>query len=292
MKFMLPSILALSISAYADEDRSYMARNEIVPIKFDVCFISETHRDWNFRSGDIKKAIDSGKRVCSISMPQYPVDTRESQFVRNIVSRYVKLIDPEIIYIPRIHEKYVTQRKGGGGVQRDRVVYVDAPDDDMARRLVEVLTGFGMEHAKIWILYDPSTIGDKKVWTKHLKPMKGTPILVKTKNDLRRQMRKLSRQKEMGVIINLMSSVEDTEYSRYLDYEELKHEVITQNAKHLTVGIEETRINNEAIVFNHDTVDSKVRAFINKREFSRLNAEYLYLNNNWQYLGGFLSGSR
>lgn len=253
---------------------------------FDVCFVSETHRDWNFRSGEIKRAIESGQRVCSISMPQSPDNSVEAKYVRNRVASYISRIDPTKIYLPRIHEEYVKRHVRSD--MTDRFIFVEPPDREMATRLVDIIKDFQLDSSKVWILYDQSTYEDKKIWTKHLKPLKTTVVKVRSKNSLRKYLRKINNSREAGVIINLMSSVEDAEYSRYMTYEEIKYELLTQNRLHLTVGVEETQIYNEAIVFDYDEVDTEVDAYINKEEFHRVRLSPLYLNSSWQYLGGFL----
>lgn len=278
-----------SLNVMAFNGAHFSDHQEDTLFDFDVCFISETHRDWNFRSGEVKKALAQGKRVCSISVPQPTVSTAESRYIRNRVSEYLKKINPDKIYLPRIHEDYIRKLVGDEPIPA-KYIFVEPPDREMAKLLANILRDFNMDSMKLWILYDPTTVEDKRAWLEVLKPFKPTIVNVKTKNSLRRYLRKINKSREAGVIVNLMSSVEDAEYSRYMKYEEIKYELQTQNRLHLTVGVEETRNYNEAIVFDYDDVDSKVRAFVNKDEFERVRLKSLYLNSNWQYLGGFLGG--
>lgn len=290
MRKSLAALLACcSLNVMAFDGARFSDHRDDTLFDFDVCFISETHRDWNFRSGEVKKALAKGKRVCSISIPQPTVSTAESRYIRNRVSEYLKRINPDRIYLPRIHEDYIKRLVGDKDIPA-KYVFVEPPDTEMAKLLANILRDFNMDAMKLWILYDPTTVEDKRAWLKVLKPFKPTIVNVKTKNSLRRYLRKINKSREAGVIVNLMSSVEDAEYSRYMRYEEIKYELQTQNRLHLTVGVEETRNYNEAIVFDYDDVDSKVRAFVNKDEFDRVRLKSLYLNSNWQYLGGFLGG--
>lgn len=286
MRKLLLAFLLCSSFVSAEETQSISQEDENL-FHFDVCFISETHRDWNFRSGEVKEALENGKRVCSISVPQSP-DHTLSQYVRNRVITYINKINPDVIYLPRVHEEYV--KRFGKGELSDRFIYVEPPDKEMSKLLTKILRDFQMDTAKVWILYDHSMNEDKRIWVKNLKAFKVQVVNVKTKNSLRKYLRKINKTQERGVIINLMSSVEDAEYSRYMTYEEIKHELQTQNRMHLTVGVEETRIYNEALVFDYDDVDSKVGAFVNKSEFDRIHSKDLYLGSSWQNLGGFLGG--
>lgn len=286
---MCALLASCSLSATAFDGARFSDHQDDTIFDFDVCFISETHRDWNFRSGEVKKSLAQGKRVCSISIPQPTVSTAESRYIRNRVSEYLKRIDPDQIYLPRIHENYIKRLVEEGDIPT-KYIFVDPPDTGMARLLANIIREFNMDSMKLWILYDPTTVEDKRSWLKVLKPLKPTLVNVKTKNSLRRYLRKINKSREAGVIVNLMSSVEDAEYSKYMRYEEIKYELQTQNRLHLTVGVEETRNYNEAIVFDYDDVDSEVRAFVNKDEFNRVHLKSLYLNSNWQYLGGFLGG--
>lgn len=281
--------ICTALKVYAIDEAQFSKHRDNTLLDFDVCFISETHRDWNFRSGEVKKALSEGKRVCSISVPHPIVSTAESRYVRNRASEYLAKINPDQIYLPRIHEEYIKQLVGDKDIPA-KYVFVDPPDSEMARLLSDILKDFNMDSINIWILYDPTTVEDKRIWLNVLKPLKPTAVNVTTRNALRRYLRKINKNREAGVIVNLMSSVEDAEYSRYMKYEDIKYELQTQNRLHLTVGVEETRNHNEAIVFDFDDVDSEVRAFVNKDEFSRVHLKSLYLNNNWQYLGGFLGG--
>lgn len=170
-----------------------------------------------------------------------------------------------------------------------RFVHVEDSIKVMSELFTRLVRDFSSPISNVYILHTASSQRDAIQWNNLLKAQKFNVKSYQV-TTLKSYQTRLSamRREPVGIIINLVNAVRDVEYGRDLYYTQLKQELDRGNKRHLTVGVEQTLFNNEAIVFVYNQRDSRADVLLNKRKFNQIGMRRLYLDNSWEHIGGFL----
>lgn len=253
----------------------------------------------------VDRGLYQGVYVLYLDPAQANTRTERKQKYQR-VARKLNSIEPTTIYISRMDSDIIDYLDNS---VRDRVVIIENSWSSRAKRQATKITSFlvrsDIDVKKIYILQDSSTFSEtttsylKQALDSHkrIPNLKIEIISIKNFQDIRLTFNRIDKEQEV-VIINNLRTLLDVELNKYKDADDIKHELVTYNHRHLDIGFKRA-LENEAVVIEEHPADLykifaedapkdtyiRTRVFVNPERIRTLKQDIIITNYFYQIDG-------